>query len=90
MSSSRASSLEALLAAGQEAEGLARARWKGSLLAHSRMTPSGDPETVYLHFGFLDFGHHHREGLNSVENLLVNIAEFLQGSSVCSEALIVL
>lgn len=54
-----ASSLEALLAVGQEAEGLARARWKGSLLAHSRMTPSGEPDTVYLHFEFSDSGHDH-------------------------------
>lgn len=45
---SRASSLEALLAVGQEAVGCARARRNGSPLAHSRMTPSGEPEMVYL------------------------------------------
>lgn len=31
-----------------EASGLARARWKGSALAHNRSTPSGDPVMVYL------------------------------------------
>lgn len=45
---SRASSLDALLAVGHEALGWARARWNGSPLAQSRMTPSGEPEMVYL------------------------------------------